>query len=122
MLSWIERITERIAEQIEAEHCRSDRDSRENGGPGGASKLVQIATICNHGSPAWSRRWNSEPQEGQRSLSHDRAGDAERRRDHDRRDHVGKHVLEHDAEISRSQRANRLDVLELAHDQHLTAD
>src|SRR5687768_787302 len=122
MLSWIERITERIAEQIEAEHCRSDRDSRENGGPGGASKLVEIAAVCNHGPPARSWRWNSEAQKRQRSLSHDCAGDAKRRSNDDRRNHVRKNVLQHDAEITRTERANRLDVFELSHDEHLSAN
>src|ERR1051325_1166841 len=51
----IERVAQRIPEQVEAEHRESNRDAGEQRGPRRAAQLTQIAAVGDHRPPAW--RW-----------------------------------------------------------------
>src|SRR5258705_9638150 len=122
MLSRVERVTQRIAQQVEAKHGGTDRNSGEDRSPRSASKLFQISAVCNHRPPAWRRRGNAESEKRQRCFGHDRARYAEGGGGHHPGDHIWQNVLRQDAEISRPPRPDNLDVLELTHDQHLAAN
>src|SRR6185436_571928 len=73
--AWIERVTKRIAKQVEAQHRGADRESGKYRRPRGVAQEIQVATIRDHGTPT-RRRWlNPQAEERQRRLGHDRAGD-----------------------------------------------
>ena len=84
--------------------------------------MFQISSVCNHRPPARRWWWNAESEKGQCRFGHDRARDAKCGGDHHRRDDVGQDVPNHDAQIARAEGPDCLDVLELPHDQNLTAD
>src|SRR5206468_10412166 len=62
-LSGVERVAQRVTQQIESEYRRADGHSRKHGRPRRTTKLIQIAPVCNHRPPARRRRGNSEPEE-----------------------------------------------------------
>ena len=118
----VERVTEGVAKQVEAEHRRADREAREDRRPRRVAQEVEVATVRDHAAPARRRRLHTQAEERQRGLRHDRTGDAEGRRDDDRRYDVRQHVPGDDPGIARTQRADGLHVLELTHDEHLASD
>src|SRR5665213_973488 len=118
----IERVPERVAEQIEAEHRRTDREARRQRCPRCIAELIQVATVSDHTPPAGSWRLNPEPEKRQRSFCHDGAGDSQSGGDHDRADDIRKNVSQHYARVSGAERVRRLDILEISHHEHLTAN
>ena len=84
--------------------------------------MFEISAVCNHRPPARRRRRDAESEERERRFCHDCAGHTERRSDHHRGDDVWQDVLSHDSQVTRAERPDSLDVLELPHHQNLPAD
>src|SRR5665213_175126 len=118
----IERVSQRVAEQVEAEHSRSDRETGRQRCPRGIAELIQVATVSDHAAPAGGRRLNAESKKRQCSFSHDRASNSESGGDHDRSNHIWKNVSQHYARVSRAERVRSLHIFEISHNQHLTAN
>src|SRR5437763_16886404 len=67
----IERVAERIAEQIEGEHGEADRHARENGHPG--RRLGELdGRAAQHEAPGRRRLLHAEAEERQRRLGENR--------------------------------------------------
>jgi hypothetical protein len=118
----IERVAERVAKQVEAQHRRADREPGEHRRPRCVAEEIQVATIRDHPAPTWGRRLNPETEERQRGLGHDGAGDSKRRGNDDGRYDVRQHVPGNDPRVTGAERADGLHVLELAHHEHLASD
>src|SRR3954465_13327730 len=118
----VERVAERVTEEVEAEYRGTDREPGKERRPGRVPKLAEVTAVGDHGAPTRRRRLHAEPEEGQRRLGDDGAGDAEGGGDDDRRKHTRQHVDNDDAKVSAAEGARRLNVLELPDDKDLTAN
>src|SRR5688572_6304317 len=116
----VERVAQRVPEEVEREHGDEDPESRSDARP--PLQIREPALRVVHvGAPGRRRRLRAEPEERQCRLGEDREGDRERRlHDEGVRD-VREHVTHHDPQPCRSDRPGRGHVLALTDGQHLAA-
>src|SRR6185369_6225 len=69
----VEQIAEPVADQVDAEHHREDREAGEQGQPPAGGEVV--ASLVEHRAPAWRRGRDAEAEEGERGLGNDHASD-----------------------------------------------
>src|SRR6185295_18242884 len=117
----VERVAERVAEQVGAEHREADGQAREQDEPG---RLLRVLRRGDREHPAPRRigLGHAQAQEGQRGLHQDRAAEL-RGAEHDERAHgIGQNVAECDAHMPEADRPRRLHVLHLTDRQHARPD
>src|SRR5947207_5298074 len=108
----IEDVAQAVADQIEREHARHDRDARKHRDP---RRGLEIGpALVQHVPPGWHRRLGREAEVAQRGLDQDRLGERDRPLHDERRAHVGQDVLEPHGPACGAERAHRLDVVLLA--------
>src|SRR5216684_7008827 len=82
----IERVAERVSEEIDGHDGHEQGGAREERQP--VARVDVLSAFGQHAAPGWNGDGDAEAQEGQPSLGEDRAGDAKRGDDHERAAHV----------------------------------
>src|SRR6478752_10393997 len=116
----VEGVLQTVADQVERQDGQQEGEARESHEPPGG--VEDAGGVGDHRPPARGGWLDADAQERQRCLEQDVRRDQQRRVDDDRRDQVGKDVLEQDARVGGAEREGGLDVLLLADRQDLAAD
>src|SRR5207244_1050444 len=100
----IERVAERVAEQVRAEYGEADRDAREE------HEVRRLLGVLGrrdrqHPAPRWVWLGDPEPEERQGRLDQDRAPELRRAQDDEGAHRVGQDVAKRDAQVPHAQRA-----------------
>src|ERR1700761_1269720 len=107
----IEVITQRIADEVEAEHGEGHGQGREEHE---VRRVEEMRTrVVEHRSPAWRGRWDAQAEEAERSLGEDDAAHADGSLHQQRLHHVGQDVTKEDAQAARSQSTRRFNIFAL---------
>src|SRR5262245_1616844 len=117
----IERVTERVPEQVRAEHGEADRQPREEHEPGGLLRVLG-RRHRQHATPRRVRLGHAHAEERERGLHEDGAPELRRGEDDERPDRVRQDVAEGDPEVADADRAGGLHVLHLADREHARAN
>src|SRR5581483_5130329 len=107
----IECVAQTVADEVDAEHDRDDREAREHGQP---PFLRIVLTVGDEDAERGRGRLDPEPEERERRLDQDAGRDGKGARDDDGAERVRQDVPEHDARVAGAGRARRLDVFLLA--------
>src|SRR5690348_3872855 len=109
----IERIPDRVAEDVGGEDRDEDHDAWEVDQPGG---VIEVALgLGQHVAPAGGRRLDAQAEEVEGRLDQDDLADAQAGRDDQHGQHVGQKVPEHHPEVAPSDRARGQDEVALLH-------
>src|SRR5712691_11425651 len=87
----IERITQPVANQVEAEDRQEDGEARERAEPRGLLEVA--AALGQHDSPRRGRRLRAEAEKRERGFDEDGERDRERRLDQERSEAVRQHMV-----------------------------
>src|SRR6516162_6414849 len=107
--SWIERVAQPVAEQVERQHQAEDRQARPHRHPWRLTE--EVARYVEHAAPARRRRLLAESEIRKRGLGEDCRGNRKCRLDQDRREHVGQNMAYHDAVMRIADCTRGLDVI-----------
>src|SRR3954453_11541080 len=86
----VEGVAQPVTEQVERQHGREDRQTREEHEV--RVDLVPVRGVGEHAAPGRGRGPDADPEEGERRLEQDVRGDQQRRVDQDRRHEVRQHL------------------------------
>jgi hypothetical protein len=109
----IQRISQRVAEQIEAEHGKADGETREDRHPRRAFGIF-LRTPAQHEAPSGRRLLHAQAKVRQGRLDQDRLTDGCRHDDEIGRHHVGDHMAQDDPGVTEAARARGIDIGNLA--------
>ena len=112
------RLDQPFADEIDAEHGQHQRDAGDDRQEG--RRAQHGAAFGDHGAPG-DAVGIAEPEEGERGLGQDRAGDDDRRQRQHRRQRVGQDFAKGDLQRVHADDARRGDIVALADRQHLGA-
>ncbi len=119
MAAGVEDVAQAVAQQVEGEDGDHDRDAGEDRDPRRGFEIG--AAFVEHVAPGRGGRLGREAQVAERGLDEDRLRQGHRALDHERREHVGQHVLERDHPAGGPERADGLHVFLFALGQHRPA-
>ena len=108
-----------VAEEVEREHRRRDREAGKDRQP--PARRQVIAIVREHGPPLRARGLGAEPEETQARRLEDRGRDPERRDDDQGTEGVGQDPAEQDREPASAEGAAREDELALSEGEDLGA-
>src|SRR6185312_9861043 len=94
LVSGVEIVPEPIAQEIEAEYGNHDYQAREHDLVG--TEFHELASLAEIRAPAWVRRLDAEPQEGEGGFGEQRRGQQKRGFDQDRPGNIGQDVTSQD--------------------------
>src|SRR5215475_3923320 len=116
---WIQKVSQPIAEQIDAEHREKNAQPRKQRKPPRGTDIGP--PVGEHAAPGRDLRWNPKSEDGEGRFRYDRRGHRERT-DHNRRlEQIGHDVAGDDAHIAGAQSSRRLDELAAAQRKRLAA-
>src|SRR6266446_5407878 len=107
----IERVSEPVADEVDAEDDGDDREAWEHGQP---PLLRIVLTRCDEHAERGRRRLDAEAEERERRFDEDRGGDRQRAVHDHGAERVREHVPEHDPQVTGAGRLRGLHVLLLA--------
>src|SRR5712691_4385273 len=110
-LGRVERVSETVADEVDAENDQHERQTREDSQPPGLRVVLAVEDEHAEGGRGWL---DAEPEEGEGRLDEDRLSDGQGAVDDDGPDRVWEHVAEHDAQVAGAGGLGRLHVFLLA--------
>src|SRR5216683_7631711 len=98
-----------VAEKVERHHGQEDEDSG-NQDPWVAREILDVLRLCKEVSPACGGLLDSEPEQRERALAEDEAGNRQRRGDDRVAEHRRNDMSRDNAPSRSAERSRRLDV------------
>src|SRR5215510_4060321 len=102
----VERVAQRVAEEVEREYRQADREPGEDGHPGRRLRKLH-RRAPQHEPPRCRRLLHAETEEGQRRLEENRLAEEGGEKDEVRRHHVREHVTKDDTRVPEAGRPRR---------------
>src|SRR5690606_1062293 len=93
IITHIQRVTQSIANEIEAGHCNGDRDARYDGQPWRSRQILLRAV--QHVAPAWQWRLDSIAEEADLGFEQDSARHSGGGGHNDRTHDIGQNLAKH---------------------------